>query len=350
MQPKPPDPAKLASEQTKSNRDTAITQYGLGATNQVTPGGSLTYRQIGTWSDGTPRYEATTTLSPEMQGIYGSLMGAAGNAAGNINNPIVAPSLETSLDTSGLSALPTQGDYSTDRLRVEDAISARLNPQLASARGQREQDLFNRGVRPGTEAYDRAMGLVGQQENDARLQTILAGGQEQSRMFSDALAGRSQGFNELLQGGLFGNNAALQGFQSLLAARNQPINEISALMSGAQVNQPNFVNTPQPGVAGTDVAGIYNNAYQQQVQRQQNIMSGLFGLGSTIAGIFSDERLKEDIRRVGETDDGLPIYTYRYKGDDRTQMGVLAHEAMAFRPEAVGLDESGYLTVNYGAL
>lgn len=344
MTPKPPDAGQLADKQQDINQQTAQQQYQMGATNQVTPGGSLTYEQIGTWPDGTPRYQATQTLSTQNQALYNQLMGAAGGAAANINQPINTPQLQTQIDTSGLSALPTQGDYSQDRMRVEDALFSRLNPQLQAGRTSRETDLFNRGVRPGTEAYDRAMGLVGQQENDARTSVLLAGGQEQSRMFGDALAGRQQGYNEAANNAAFSNNANTGMFGMNLAARAAPINEIAGLMSGSQVNQPGYVPTPQPGVAGVDYAGLETQQYNQQMQRRQNIMSGLFGLGSTVAGIFSDERLKENIERVGETDEGTPIYTYNYKAGGPTHMGVMAQEAPK---EAVHKHPSGYLMVDY---
>ena len=68
--PPAPDPAATAAAQAATNKQTAITQYGLNATNQVTPYGSLTYTQGDPWSDGTPHYTATTTLSPEQQNLY----------------------------------------------------------------------------------------------------------------------------------------------------------------------------------------------------------------------------------------------------------------------------------------
>lgn len=345
MGPKPPDPAQTAQQAQQINQQTAQTQFQLGATDQTTPWGSLQYTQSGTWPDGTPKYTANQTLSPEMQGVYDQLMGAAGTAAGNINQPINAPALQTTLDTSGLSRLPTADDYSADRLRVEDAISARLNPQLQAGRTSRETDLFNRGVRPGTEAYDRAMGLVGQQENDARLQTILAGGQEQSRMFGDALAGRQQGFGELATQGQFNNDAQTGMFGMGLQARSQPINEIAGLMSGSGVQNPGFTNTPQPGVGGVDYAGLVQNQYQQQQQRRQNILSGLFGLGSTVAGVFSDRRLKSNIERIGTHPIGIGLYSYDINGARAT--GVMADEVMEVMPEAVILDPSGYYRVRY---
>ncbi len=64
---------------------------------------------------------------------------------------------------------------------------------------------------------------------------------------------------------------------------------------------------------------------------------------------FSDRRLKEDVKRIGKTDDGLPIYSFKYKGDDaeQTHVGFMADEVEKVKPEAVGLHPSGYKTVDY---
>ena len=67
-------------------------------------------------------------------------------------------------------------------------------------------------------------------------------------------------------------NSALQEMYQL---RNQPINEISALLSGAQVSQPSFVNTGQYNSPTTDYAGIVSDNYNQQLARAQ--MRGGFG-------------------------------------------------------------------------
>jgi len=87
------------------------------------------------------------------------------------------------------------------------------------------------------------------------------------------------------------------------------------------------------------------------------LMAGLAeGLGVIGAGIaefaplllsfFSDERLKENISKVGETNDGQNIYKYNFKGDPRTQIGLIAQEVAKDHPEAVG-KKDGYLTVDY---
>jgi hypothetical protein len=74
-------------------------------------------------------------------------------------------------------------------------------------------------------------------------------------------------------------------------------------------------------------------------------ISGQTTTGTSPAG-WSDERLKENIQRIGETDDGQPIYRYNFKGEKRTQIGLLAQEVEKHHPEAVGL-AGGYKTVDY---
>lgn len=87
--------------------------------------------------------------------------------------------------------------------------------------------------------------------------------------------------------------------------------------------------------------------YTNTEQKQSPGLMGILGTGLQAASLFSDERLKTDIRRVGETDEGLGVYTYRI-GDGPTQMGVMAQEVMAKKPDALGEPRDGFLTVDYG--
>jgi hypothetical protein len=52
---------------------------------------------------------------------------------------------------------------------------------------------------------------------------------------------------------------------------------------------------------------------------------------------------------VGETDGGIPVYTFRYKGDPyhRTEMGVIAQELEKRQPEAVHRTREGIRLVDY---
>lgn len=249
--PPPPDPAATAAAQASQNKATAITQAGLNMTNQVTPQGSLNYSQIGQWEDGTPRFQAETKLSPGQQGLYDLGLKTQTNL-GQIGVD-QSDKIRTLLNT------PVNLDNDAVEARLMELGQKRLNPQLEARRKSTEQDLFNRGVRPGTEAYTNAMKAVTEGENDAYNQLLLSG--------------RGQSIQETLTG------------------RNQPINEISALLSGSQVSQPNFVNTPNTGVAPTDIIGPTYASYNANVANanraagQQNAMlGGLFGLGGTLAG------------------------------------------------------------------
>lgn len=332
--PKAPDPYETAAAQGKLNKETAISQYGLNATDQYTPYGSLNYTQQGKWADGTPHFKATQTLSPDQQhlldnqeqlGINLTQLGVdqSQRLSGLLNQPFKLPG----------GAMPTLklGNEATES-RLMELGRKRLDPALDRRRGSAEQDLFNRGARPGTEAYARAMEGVTQGENDAYNQLLLMG--------------RGQAASE----GTAEYNAAMQGRNQLnteyTTNREMPINEILALASGGQVQQPNFVNTPGTQLAAPDLQGLIQKQYESKLQSYQSGMSGLFGLGSALIGAipFSDERLKEDIKKVGETDGGTNIYQYRMKGSPMMQLGVMAQEV----PEARIVDpDTGFYRVDY---
>lgn len=80
----------------------------------------------------------------------------------------------------------------------------------------------------------------------------------------------------------------------------------------------------------------------------ENVVSGLRAIASIASLIPSDRRLKHDIKRIGKTENGLPIYTFKYKGDDRqqTHIGFMADEVEKDHPSAVG-ERNGYKTVDY---
>ena len=139
-----------------------------------------------------------------------------------------------------------------------------------------------------------------------------------------------------------------------MATRNQPINEISALLSGSQVSNPGQMSgaTPQAGVGGVDYTGLVNNEYKAKVANQQSMMGGLFGLASSGIGLLSDRRLKRDIVIVGHDDrTGLNIYEFSYKDAAHIRFrGVMADEVEFYFPECVTHDDRGFAMVNYEKL
>lgn len=319
--PAAPDPKETAAAQAQSNKETAVAQYGLNATNQVTPQGSLTYKQIGTWADGTPRFEATTSYSPEQQALYNKNLVTQGNLAdiGTSQSAKIGELLNS----------PVNLNTATED-KINQLGAARLDPRFQKESAALDTQLINKGIRPGSQAWNDAQTQFSQQKNDAYNQLYLTG-----------------------RG---------QGMQEALAERNQPINEITALLSGSQVSQPGFTNTPTPGVAPTDVIGAVgqslaqqNVGYNAQVQNQQLVNNGLFKLGNTALGgwMMSDIDTKENIEVVGERADGLHVIEFDYKpefGGGKNNRGFMAQEVAQVYPDAVARVPAlgNKMAVNYG--
>jgi hypothetical protein len=292
--PTPPDPRQTASASESTNVGTGIANAFLNNTNQVTPYGSLNYNQTGNynWNDpytgntyNIPQFTATQTLTPQQTATLGQTEGAQYNLANlaNTQSGRLGNLLSTNLDLSSAPTAGTSSDLTpttANRQAVEAAGFARIQPQLDVARNQLEQRLSDQGIRYGSQAYSSAMDDYNRQANDARLGVIGQGAQEQ------ALSDQEQQaiYNAK-------NQTRSQYLSESYANRNQPINEITALMSGSQVTNPNLVNTPNYGIANTDVGGLINTNFNQQFQNYQqqlgswnSLMGGVLGLGGKLGG------------------------------------------------------------------
>ncbi len=331
--PKQPSVGGTAQAQGAANRDAAISQQLLNMTNQVTPYGDLTYAQSGTGtqrmevldSQGrptgkfqtikTPTFTATTTLSPAQQ----ALLDQEQQFDKRFN--------EIALDQTGRIGSHLAQPFTLDNNAIEGRIGelarARLDPLWEQREGQFEQKMANQGISPGSQAY-----------MDAR------------RSFD---VGRNNSYNSLLR------DARGQAMSELLTARNQPINEITALMGGAQVQRPQFASTPQTGVAGVDVAGLTGNNFANRAASHRAMLGGLSELGAAALGgwALSDRRVKKDVKNIGRLNDGTGLYSFRYRdgaGDGSTKVGVMAQEIEDRHPYAVAKTNRGIKAVNYSAL
>jgi hypothetical protein len=291
-----------------------------------------------------------------------------------------------------------------------------MDPQLQRDRGAMEARLADQGIKIGSPAYQAAMDQFNRQLTDTRLGITQTAGQEQQRMmdmaaqragfenaaqqqaYTQALGrgtfanqAQAQQFQEQLQAGTFANQAQTQDYQQAAlrgqfanaataqnlarnqalfgaqnqqraqslaeqtALRNQPINEVTALLSGSQVSQPNWVQTGQNQIPTTDIAGLINNnfsqsmdSYKQQSANFNSLMGGIFGALGGVAR--SDRRFKDDIEKVGSVfaagPDGekqLPIYSYTYKDDptDSPHVGPMAQDVERVDESAVLKDKKG---------
>lgn len=100
----------------------------------------------------------------------------------------------------------------------------------------------------------------------------------------------------------------------------------------------------------TQAGATNQNSQQYTYNPWMQYIGGNMQAAASMAPMLSDARAKENIRPVGETYDGLTTYTYNYKGDNTPQMGVMAQEVEAKKPEALGPTINGFKTVRYGLL
>ena len=113
-----------------------------------------------------------------------------------------------------------------------------------------------------------------QLQNDAAYQQWM-GQQAAQQAQNEAVMGQANYSNNAqLTAAQLANDARGQYMQEAYAARNQPINEINALMAGSQVNQPNFVNTPQANMQAAQIGQATPNP----------VGSGIFQLGAAAIG------------------------------------------------------------------
>lgn len=367
-------------------------------------------------SDTPQRWQLNMELSPEQQKLYEAQVGqdqkindiAGGymdrisgvmgrpfslNGLPGLRTNVQSRPLQYGLDYSGSPKLPGVDDFSADANKVRDAYYAKqtsmLDPEYEKASNQQEAKLANQGIMPGSEAYKNAWDDYNRSKSfdydNARTSAILAGGNEQSRLFGLGLSARQQdvgekntqgqfynsavgqGFGQDLQSAQFANQARQQALQEALTERQLPLNEFNALRSASQIQTPQFGQTPQTQMQPTNVLGAYQNQYQGQLNNynsqlasNNNAMSGLFGLGGSLIGaagnaggfgaLFSDRRLKRDIKRIGKTPAGINVYKFKYIGDVKEQIGVMAQEVERIIPEAVITFLNGFKAVDYGRI
>ena len=84
-------------------------------------------------------------------------------------------------------------------------------------------------------------------------------------------------------------NARDRGVNELTQQRQIPLNELAAMLSGSQVQGPQFVSTPAPSIAAGDIQGAtyanYQGAENAYNQQQASNASAKGGMGNTIGSL-----------------------------------------------------------------
>lgn len=171
------------------------------------------------------------------------------------------------------------GQQATQAANAALAQNQQVALQQQAAQAARQSQLFGQGMDVAG-FYNQAL---------AQRQ---AAAQQQYQM---QLAAQNQGFNQAQAAAAFANQARQQGLAEQMALRAQPINEITALLGGSQVQMPQF-----QGYQGTQVAAAPLFAAQQAAgnfaqqnygnqvsayNAQMGLLSGLAGAGATAYGL-----------------------------------------------------------------
>jgi len=172
-----------------------------------------------------------------------------------------------------------------------------------------------------------------------------------------------QGYGQALQTAQQQQGIDLGAQQANLARLTGAGSQMGAIGTGSQA--AGLAGAQSQLAAGqigqqTEQAGksaLYNQFLQKQgypfqvTQFLANVATGTGALTGSTTGTTqaSDRRLKHDIKEIGETHDGEPLYAFKYKGDDTTHYGPMAQNVEERHPENVGL-AGGYKTVDYDAV
>lgn len=355
--PKTPDYAGAATATAEGNKAAALTTGALNRPTQITPTGSQTWSLKEGADPNNPQpgdWIATTSYSPEQQKLYEGQtaaqqglvdtanVGVGGLAGLGIGQGLgeVAPSF-----TGDVSK--TADQFSADRQAISDALYANqtkyLGDQFARDDENLRSQLLSRGLAEGSAAYDNALRDQQRTQNDA-YGTAANYATTQSAQIQKLMQ------DALLNSAMTQQNLYTQGLSGAATEQNQPLNQILALMGGGQVSQPNLQAYGQYGqYQGADMLGAAQSRYNSglagaQFNNQVNAQN-MQDIGQMAMALFSDRRLKSNIRPLCTLPSGQVLYAYDIFG--QPSVGVMADETA---PDAVVTTASGYQAVDYSKI
>jgi hypothetical protein len=197
-------------------------------------------------------------------------------AAQQAQNAAQRQAFEQALGAQGFNQQAILAQFGMGQQAAQAANAALAQNQQAAlqqqaAQAARQSQLFGQGMDVAG-FYNQAL---------AQRQ---AAAQQQYQM---QLAAQNQGFNQAQAAAAFANQARQQGLAEQMALRAQPINEITALLGGSQVQMPQF-----QGYQGTQVAAAplfaaqqaAGNFAQQNYGNQVGAYNAQMGLLGGLAG------------------------------------------------------------------
>lgn len=326
------DPNQLVQQDASANRITQFSPYGNLLFGSVGPEGQFIQGQLpegeqaAAFTQETP-FQSQLRMLQENLGL--GLATEAGEQFADIasqtpynftqglpdysfQDAANLPDFQSNISTEDLAQLPT--DFEGTRKSVTDSVYQRqlglLEPDFIQQRQDLEQNLEDRGLPVGSEAYTSAIDRLERQQGEKKQrlahQANVTGGQEASRLFSMASSARGQEFSERATNVAQANQARNQQIADQMRAnelqnqqrqamlnermglRGQGFNELAALLGGPQIQQPTFFAPSAVNTMGANqlAQGSAANAYNQQMANYGSGMGGLFDLAGSLGSAY----------------------------------------------------------------
>lgn len=236
---------------------------------------------------------------------------SAGNAFGQIagqayqntqnylqNNP---------LNYNAAPALPGANDFSGDRQRIEQALMGRARGELDTRYGQEtadfEQTMANQGIDIGSERYQRERALFDKARNeaynDANFRAMIAGGDEQSRLFGLGLQARQQSVAE--------TDAMHTSRLADMAALLEPAMKMEGLINERTIADNNNATT-RYGIDTVSNTANLDRASRDEIARRSDDTTR-YGINSVANTATADRTSRDQNARRSDATDRLGIRT-----------------------------------------
>lgn len=251
---------------------------------------------------------------------------AAGSFGGSRSALMELGTAQNYADAAGDASanLRNQGYVQAQNVATQDA-----NRALQAGMANQSADLQGANLRLGAAAQ---MAQSGTAQNNALLGAAAG-------MQNAASAGQQYGMNNINTllgvGGQQQQNQQAQldsDYEQYLRSIGYPVEMLKVRQIPLSGNLP--TSQTSSGGGGTDMGGV------------GSLLTGAAAVGKLF---LSDRRAKRDIHRIGTADNGHAIYRYRYAGDDRVQIGVMAQDVEKIDPTAV-VEVNGLKMVDYGRI
>jgi hypothetical protein len=317
-----------------------------------------------------------------VQSIFNAVQGAASTPYQAYNGELTAGI--NGQQTQGINNINANAGYANPFIQQASGLVQNASNPLTASQIQNYQNPYTQQVVDATQAQFNKSNAEGQ--NSLKGNAAIAGalGGDRQAVAQSQLAGQqataqapvianlySQGYNNavntatnqyqqnplaqanaLANYGVQGQNAALTGAGAQVGAgtlQQQTQQAQDTANYGQFQNQQAYpfqtaAYLQQYGLPAALAQGSSSNG--TQTTPGPNPWSQALGLGTAALTAFSDERVKENIEKVGATHDGQPIYRFNYKGSPMTQIGLMAQDVEKSHPDAVG-ESNGIKTVDY---